>query len=417
VGAEQEFEVTVVIPTRNRCRLLRRTLSAVLAQTEVRFEVVVVDDGSSDQTSEFLTSLDNPAVVVLRNEAPRGVSAARNAGLSIAQGTWIAFTDDDDLWAPDKLREQLDAAHRVPGAGWVAVGEVVVNPALRIIAGRRPPRAAELGNVLLYNIVPAGGSGTMVRTDLLRQLGGFSTDLMVLADWDLWIRLFLAAPAAFVSRPLVAYLLHATSMSHDTERVDRELAVISSRYGAARVDHGATFLHTIWLQWVARMQLQAHEPAAAARTALEMCRHWREWPAFTAAAISSLPRRRGLRRWRREAERWLAPIRDLEPARQGWEASQVLAPGGRAAAELPVRSEPPPDTNGYRGPGLPQRQGPWPSAAASVAAAPLSDEPESADASAEPQNLFDLPSSVHQGIRPENPAQISERVTAWIVHV
>jgi len=82
-----------------------------------------------------------------------------------------------------------------------------------------------------------------------------------------------------------------------------------------------------------------------------------------------------------------------------------------------VRSEPPPDTNGYRGPGLPQRQGPWPSAAASVAAAPLSDEPESADASAEPQNLFDLPSSVHQGIRPENPAQISERVTAWIVHV
>jgi GT2 family glycosyltransferase len=343
-GAEQELEVTVVIPTCNRCRLLQRTLSAVLAQTDVRFEVIVVDDGSSDETPEFLLSLDDPTVVVLRHEAPRGVSAARNAGLSIARGKWIAFTDDDDLWAPDKLREQLDAARRVPDAGWVAVGEVVVDPALRIIAGRRPPRAAELRNVLLYNIVPAGGSGTMVRTELLRQIGGFSTDLMVLADWDLWIRLFLAAPAAFVMRPLVAYLLHPTSMSHDTDRIEHELAVIISRYMDVRVDHGATFLHTVWLQWVARMQLQAQEPAAAARTALEMCRHWREWPAFTAAAVSSLPRRRGLRRWRREAERWLAPIRNLEYVRQEWEASQVLVPrgaGGPAPTERAVRSAPP----------------------------------------------------------------------------
>ena len=396
MGVEQELDVTVVIPTRNRCRLLRRTLSAVLAQTEVRFEVIVVDDGSSDGTPEFLLSLDDPAVVVVRHEAPCGVSAARNAGLSIARGKWIAFTDDDDVWAPDKLREQLTAAHRVPGAGWVAVGEVVVNPALRIIAGRRPPRSAELGNVLLYNIVPAGGSGTMVRTELLRQVGGFSTDLMVLADWDLWIRLFLTAPAAFVRRPLVAYLLHETSMSHQTERIEHELAVIISRYRAARVDHGATFLQTIWLQWVARMQLQAHERAAAARTALEMCRYWREWPAFTVTAVSSLPRRRGLRRWRREAERWLAPIRNLESARQGWEASRVLAPGGRAATELSARSELPPDASSHPGPGLPQRQGPRPSVAASVVAAPLSDEPESADPSAESLHLADLPSSAHR---------------------
>ena len=307
-------DVTVVIPTYNRCRLLRRTLFSVLAQTGVRFEVIVVDDGSSDATSEFLLSLADPAVVVLRHETPCGVSAARNAGLSIARGRWVAFTDDDDLWAPDKLRAQLDAAQRMPAAGWVAVGEVVVDPTLRIIGGRRPPRAAELRNVLLYNVVPAGGSGTMVRTDLLRQVGGFSTDLMVLADWDLWIRLFLAAPAAFVERPLVAYLMHPRSMSHDTSRIERELALIISRYASVRTAHRATFLHTIWLQWVARMQLQAHQRSAAAHTILAMRRHWREWPTFAVAAVSSLPRRRGLRRWRREGERWLTPIRNLESA-------------------------------------------------------------------------------------------------------
>ena len=306
----QQLDVTVVIPTHNRCRLLQRTLFSVLAQTGVRFEVIVVDDGSSDATSEFLLSLADPAVVVLRHETPCGVSAARNAGLSIARGRWVAFTDDDDLWAPDKLQAQLDAAQRMPTAGWVAVGEVVVDSTLRIIGGRRPPRAAELRNVLLYNVVPAGGSGTMVRTDLLRQVGGFSTDLMVLADWDLWIRLFLAVPAAFVERPLVAYLMHATSMSHDTGRIERELALIISRYAAARTDHGATFLHTIWLQWVARMQLQAHQRSAAVHTILGMCLHWREWPTFAMAVVSSLPRRRGLRRWRREGERWLAPIRN-----------------------------------------------------------------------------------------------------------
>jgi len=312
----QQPEVSVVIPTHNRCQLLQRTLSSVLAQSGVRFEVIIVDDGSTDGTSEFLLSLEDPAVVVLRHEVPRGVSAARNAGLRIARGTWVAFTDDDDLWAPYKLRAQLDAAQRLPGAGWVVVGEVVVDPALRIIAGRQPPREAEMRNLLLYNIVPAGGSGTMVRTELLRQLGGFSIDLTVLADWDLWIRLFLAAPAAFVRRPLVAYLVHATSMSHDTTQIERELAVVISRYAAARTNHEATFLQTVWLQWVARMQLQAHDRTAAARTALSMCRHWREWPAFAAAAVTSLPRRRRPRWWRQEGERWLALFRNQEPARR-----------------------------------------------------------------------------------------------------
>ena len=80
---------------------------------------------------------------------------------------------------------------------------------------------------------------------------------------------------------------------------------------------------------VARMQLQARQRAAAARTAVEICRHWREWPAFAAAAVTSLPRRRGLRRWCREGERWLGPIRDLESAPASWGASGSQAASRR----------------------------------------------------------------------------------------
>jgi hypothetical protein len=108
--------------------------------------------------------------------------------------------------------------------------------------------------------------------------------------------------------------MHPTSMSHDTGQIERELALISTRYAAARMDHGATFFHTIWLQWVARMQLQAHQRGAAICAALGVCRYWQEWRAFAAAAVRSLPRRRGLHRWFVERERWLAPIRKLESA-------------------------------------------------------------------------------------------------------
>ncbi|HWC32537.1 MAG TPA: glycosyltransferase family 2 protein, partial [Actinomycetota bacterium] len=120
-------EVTVVIPTRDRWSLLATAaLPAALVQEDVDLEVVVVDDGSRDETPERLAELTDPRLRVIRNLEPLGVAQARNAGIAAARGRWLAFLDDDDLWSPRKLRTQLDAA-RAAGASFVYAGVINVD--------------------------------------------------------------------------------------------------------------------------------------------------------------------------------------------------------------------------------------------------------------------------------------------------
>ena len=117
------MDVSVVIPTHNRSALLSRTLRSALRQVRVDFEVIVVDEASNDDTPALLSALDDRRVRVLRHEIPRGLSAARNHGAEHARAEWLAFLDDDDLWAPDKLFRQVSAA-RETGREWAYTGSV-----------------------------------------------------------------------------------------------------------------------------------------------------------------------------------------------------------------------------------------------------------------------------------------------------
>src|SRR5512138_2804909 len=117
------MNVSVIIPTRNRCELLSTTLRSVLRQRDVEFEVFVVDEGSTDDTPAMLLSLDDPRVQVIRHDEPLGVSTARNRGAFEARGDWLAFVDDDDIWAPEKLATQLQAAETA-GRDWTYAGAV-----------------------------------------------------------------------------------------------------------------------------------------------------------------------------------------------------------------------------------------------------------------------------------------------------
>src|SRR2546427_7128355 len=103
-------EVTVVIPTRNRSRLLPVAVASALGQEDVEVEVVVVDDASTDETPDLIADLADERVRVLRLSTRHGVARARNIGIAEARGGWLAFLDDDDIWGPRKLRWQLDAA-------------------------------------------------------------------------------------------------------------------------------------------------------------------------------------------------------------------------------------------------------------------------------------------------------------------
>jgi glycosyltransferase involved in cell wall biosynthesis len=204
----ERFEISVVIPTKNRWQLLSRmALPSALAQQGVEHEVVVVDDGSTDRTAEYLSGLGDPRVRVVRRHVSGGMAAARNAGIAVSRGEWIALLDDDDLWAPHKLRTQLDAARRAD-ADFAFGAVVAVDDRRSVLGDLYLPSAEGLARELLGAcVIPAGCSNVIVRADVLAHVGGFDEQLRHVADWDLWLRIA-DRPCVVCDEVLVAYVLH-----------------------------------------------------------------------------------------------------------------------------------------------------------------------------------------------------------------
>ena len=227
------MEVSVVVPTRNRSALLAVTLRSALAQRDVELEVIIVDEGSTDDTPAVIASLGDSRIRVIRHERPQGVSVARNRGAAEAHGEWIAFLDDDDLWAPNKLALQVQAA-RQSGALWAYVGHVNINKHHEVTGGAPPLSPSALMIELpRHNVVPGGCSGVVVSRKGLAAAGMFDPQLQPLADWDLWLRLAQIGVPAWVRRPLVAYRVHGEQMSLDASRVEAEFRILSNRNRAA----------------------------------------------------------------------------------------------------------------------------------------------------------------------------------------
>ncbi len=264
-------EVSVVIPTRNRWALLGQSLAGALRQQDVDVEVVLVDDGSTEPMPEQLGHLADPRVRVLREPERRGVARARNLGVAATRGEWVAFLDDDDLWSPRKLRVQLDAAVRAH-ADFVYGSALVVDERLRIRHQQPAPDAQGIaGELLVRNAIPGGCSNVMARADLVRRLGGFDEGLSVLADWDLWIRLALHAPAAACPEVLLAYLSHPGNMvvkgEYDTLR---EFRTLVEKHRAASRAAGVRFDRRRVYRYFARGHRRAGRRLDAARTYLRL---------------------------------------------------------------------------------------------------------------------------------------------------
>jgi glycosyltransferase involved in cell wall biosynthesis len=258
--------VTVVIPTRNRIDLLRLTLTSVLRQRDVELHVIVVDDGSTDDTAGAVSSFADTRIKFVHLPTSKGVSNARNVGLSEATTEWVTFCDDDDLWSPDKLWRQLAAAQSTL-RDWAYTGCVYVNAELMVLNGA-PPLPPEEMNVALYryNAMPAGASNVIVRSDVLKRLGGFDTHVTHLPDWDLWVRLAGWGLPACVEEPLVGYRLHSGNASFRTAEMLAELDGFERRHGvtADRCRFHRHFAH-LCLRSGRRMEAASHFLRAAIR--------------------------------------------------------------------------------------------------------------------------------------------------------
>jgi hypothetical protein len=263
--------VAAVIPTRDRVELLRTTVRSVLAQRDVGLEVIIVDDGSAGSQASAVRALEGGPVRVIRNETSRGVAGARNQGAEAARSSWIAFCDDDDLWAPSKLAGQLAAA-RTADRVWAYTGAVKFEAGPTIWQVMEAPSPEEVhARLPTKNVIPAGASNVMVARETFLDVGGFDDgELAHLADWDLWLRLREVGMPAAGPGLGVAYRLHPGAMSLDPRGILEELQVIDQRWrhlrGGRALDVGPTHL------WIAMSWLRAGRRWPAAISYLRSAR-------------------------------------------------------------------------------------------------------------------------------------------------
>lgn len=221
--------VSVVIPTFNRADILPRAIDSVLAQTESDFELLVVDDGSTDDTQAVLDAYDDPRLRVEAHGTNRGGNVARNTGIEHARGTYVAFLDSDDEWLPTKLELQLAALDDRSDA-WVGAycDSEIRTPGttgrLEMFAARVLSRADTfttreggeelIGEILADNVSPGAGSSLLVRTDVARDIGGFDETLDRFQDPEIVLRILQQGKLAYIDDPLV--------VRHETGTPDAE---------------------------------------------------------------------------------------------------------------------------------------------------------------------------------------------------
>jgi glycosyltransferase involved in cell wall biosynthesis len=187
-------EVSIILPTFNRLQFLQAAVDSVFAQSFSDWELIVADDGSEAETAAWLGSLANgPRVSVLRLPHTGNPGAARNAGLNVARGEYVAFLDSDDLWLPHKLARQLESLRQHPQRSWGHTAFAVIDDCGHPPSGpqARTWPAAEgwvLERLVRMELVIAPAS-VIVRRHTLEQLGGFDVAQRACEDYDLWLRL------------------------------------------------------------------------------------------------------------------------------------------------------------------------------------------------------------------------------------
>jgi glycosyltransferase involved in cell wall biosynthesis len=238
--------VSVVIPAYNRAATIRAAIESVLRQTWQDFELVVVDDGSTDGTLAAAAAVADPRLRVVASPHNAGAAAARNRGVAEARGPWIAFQDSDDEWLPEKLEKQMA---RLAGrddrvgcyCGLLTVGALHPRPGERTRLRYVPDPATEtvegdiLAPLLEQNMVST--QTLVVRRDVFLEIGRFDETMGAIEDWDFGIRLAARGPIAFVDEPLVHQRFSPNSLTRGRARqlasqawmVEKNMALYAAR--------------------------------------------------------------------------------------------------------------------------------------------------------------------------------------------
>lgn len=214
------MNISVVIPTFNRGQIIDRALDSVLAQKLQPAEVIVIDDGSTDSTAATIKSKYKDVTYVYKSN--QGVSSARNAGIRIAAGDWIAFLDSDDEWLPSKLALQAAALAQEAGTQICHTNEIWVRHQSRV---NPKLKHEKFGGWIYKKCLPlcvVSPSSVLIHCSVFEHLGYFDEQLPACEDYDLWLRICAFYPVLYLPEPLITkYGGHADQLSKKFWGMDR----------------------------------------------------------------------------------------------------------------------------------------------------------------------------------------------------
>lgn len=195
--------ISVIIPTYNRSSVLIRAIDSVLKQTYKNFELIIVDDGSTDETEECLSSFIKSQSLQYYKKTNGGVASARNYGVKHASGTWLAFLDSDDEWLPEKLTEQMKYLAQNPHLSIAYTEEIWIRNSIRVNQKKSHQKfGGRIFDKCLEQCLIAPSSVIMTRK-LFDEFQGFDENYIVCEDYDLWLKISSAHEIGFIDQALI----------------------------------------------------------------------------------------------------------------------------------------------------------------------------------------------------------------------
>ena len=195
------MNISVIIPTFNRKKTLKRAIQSVLMQSYTPYEIIVIDDGSDDCTKEWLK--DNYPNVKYIYQMNSGVSSARNKGIKFARGDWIALLDSDDEWLPSKLKDQANEIELNPAAKFLHTNEIWIRNGVRVNQMKKHKKYGGYIFEKCLDMCRISPSSVLIKKDIFDEIGMFDETLKVCEDYDLWLRVASKYPVHFLDRPLI----------------------------------------------------------------------------------------------------------------------------------------------------------------------------------------------------------------------
>ena len=213
------MKISVVIPTFNRISLVARAIDSVLKQSLNPYEIIVVDDGSDDGTSEMIQNKYKS--IKLIQQQNNGVSAARNNGIKHAKGDWIALLDSDDEWTEKKLENQVDRLIKTPEYDFCHTNEIWIRNGVRVNQRKKHEKYGGYIFDKCLDICRISPSSVLFRKNILDHVGWFDDQLPVCEDYDLWLRITAEYRILFIDEPLIIkYGGHDDQLSHGVEGIE-----------------------------------------------------------------------------------------------------------------------------------------------------------------------------------------------------